>query len=55
LEEKDLIEEAETPKVIVTEPAPIVEDAPTCEQCRREFSTSFLFHTYDLLVCDACR
>ncbi len=56
LEEEDLVAEEEAERIIIVEPAAIVPtDTPSCEQCGRDFSSSYLLHNYDLSVCDACR
>ncbi|CAG0878928.1 unnamed protein product [Darwinula stevensoni] len=48
LEEKDLDEEPEEPKKIVSRPAPVVPtDQPTCEECGEEFPGSFLFDCFE--------
>ncbi|KAG7201139.1 hypothetical protein KM043_003930 [Ampulex compressa] len=53
IEEDDNIEE-EMLK-IMTEPAPILNSLPYCEECKNEFPDSYLLQTFDLSVCDKCR
>jgi len=42
--------------VIVDTPGPILPfDQPNCEMCEKKFSDSYLFRTFDHVVCDNCR
>lgn len=47
----------DTQPTIVTKPPPIIERTlkPTCIECNQEFSSSYLFETFDYHVCDNCR
>ncbi len=37
-------------------PPPIIKpDQPNCEECKADFSESFLFRTFDVMVCDKCK
>ncbi|XP_046433683.1 DNA repair protein complementing XP-A cells homolog isoform X2 [Neodiprion fabricii] len=40
---------------ITSVPAPIISKLPICNECLGEFKDSYLFQTFDLLVCDKCR
>lgn len=54
LEEK--VDEPETPVVPVTDkPSIFQHDRPTCELCNKIFAKSWLFDTFDHVVCDECK
>ncbi|KAH0540305.1 DNA repair protein complementing XP-A cells homolog [Cotesia glomerata] len=36
-------------------PAPIIENLPQCEECKKDFKDSYLLQKFDYAVCDACR
>ncbi|XP_066583737.1 DNA repair protein complementing XP-A cells homolog [Prorops nasuta] len=40
---------------IVTDPPPMIINLPKCEECQKEFKESYLFSTFNLVVCDSCR
>ncbi|XP_077989108.1 DNA repair protein complementing XP-A cells homolog [Glandiceps talaboti] len=41
---------------IVEQPAPIIDDdRPSCEECNKQFSESYLLNHYNVDVCDGCR
>ena len=49
-------EEAFDPANVKELPAPILKpDQPVCEECGKDFADSFLFRTFDFVVCDECK